>query len=201
MTTSTTSQPYSGVPFDNASVAGRLAELPATADAEALTVSTDQGEFAAFRARPAHPNPDLGDAVLMHGWPEFASCWEKTAALLLEQGMGVFAYDQRGYSPGVRPDSVGGYAIARLVADLDEVSRTAGLERFHLVGHDWGWTRRVALCREPPTASAHLHDRVDAAPQSAGQTAEDGRRSVRTHGLYAVDPRSPGGSGPNIAAR
>lgn len=113
MTTSTTSQPYSGVPFDNASVAGRLAELPATADAEALTVSTDQGEFAAFRATPAHPNPDLGDAVLMHGWPEFASCWEKTAALLLEQGMGVFAYDQRGYSPGVRPDSVGGGTQSR----------------------------------------------------------------------------------------
>jgi pimeloyl-ACP methyl ester carboxylesterase len=138
MTISTTSQPYSGAPFDNASVAARLAELPTTADAEALTVSTDQGEFTAFRATPAHPDPDLGDAILLHGWPEYASCWEKTAALLLEQGMGVFAYDQRGYSPGIRPDSVGEYTIARLVADLDEVSRAAGLERFHLVGHDWG---------------------------------------------------------------
>jgi pimeloyl-ACP methyl ester carboxylesterase len=36
------------------------------------------------------------------------------------------------------PESVGEYAIAHLVADLDEVSRAAGLERFHLVGHDWG---------------------------------------------------------------
>src|SRR5699024_4963778 len=138
MATSTTSQPYNGAPFDNASMASRLAELPTTAAAEALTVFTYQGEFAAFRATPAHQDPDLGDAVLLHGWPEFASFCEKIATLLLEQGMGVFAYDQRGYSPGVRPDSVGEYTIARLVADLDEVSRAAGLERFHLVGHDWG---------------------------------------------------------------
>ncbi|WP_152349015.1 alpha/beta fold hydrolase [Brevibacterium sp. CFH 10365] len=138
MTTPTMSQPHSGAPFDNASVAGRLAELPTTAEAEALAVSTDQGEFAAFRASPTRPDPDLGEAILLHGWPEYASCWERTAALLLAQGMGVFAYDQRGYSPGVRPESVGQYAIARLVADLDEVSRAAGLERFHLVGHDWG---------------------------------------------------------------
>ena len=73
MATSTTSQPYNGAPFDNASVAARLAELPTTAAAEALTVSTDQGEFAAFRATPAHQDPDLGDAVLLHGWTEFAS--------------------------------------------------------------------------------------------------------------------------------
>ena len=69
MTASTTSQRFSGAPFDNASVAERLAELPATADAEALTVSTDQGEFAAFRATPTHPGPDLGEAILLHGWP------------------------------------------------------------------------------------------------------------------------------------
>src|SRR5699024_10121032 len=134
----TTSQPFSGAPFDNASVAARLAELTETADAEALTVSTDQGEFAAFRATPTHPDPDLGEAILLHGWPEYASCWERTAGLLLAQGMAVFAYAQRRYSPGVRPESMGEDAIARLIAALDEVSRAAALERFHLVGHDWG---------------------------------------------------------------
>ena len=138
MASSTTSQLHSGAPFDNASVAARLAELPVAAEAEALTVRTNQGEFAAFRAAPAQPDPSLGDAILLHGWPEYASCWERTAARLLEQGMGVFAYDQRGYSPGARPDSIGEYTIAHLVADLDEVSRGAGLDRFHLVGHDWG---------------------------------------------------------------
>ena len=52
--TAATSQPHSGAPFDNASVAARLAELTETADAEALTVSTDQGEFAAFQIGRAH---------------------------------------------------------------------------------------------------------------------------------------------------
>ncbi|WP_210604586.1 alpha/beta fold hydrolase [Brevibacterium oceani] len=127
-----------GFPFDNASVAGRLQELPATAAAEALTVTTSQGEFSAFRATPAQPDPSLGDAVLVHGWPEYASCWEETAAGLLAQGMSVFAYDQRGYSPGARPDGVEDYAVSQLVGDLAEVTRAAGIERFHLVGHDWG---------------------------------------------------------------
>lgn len=138
MTSSTTSDPRSGAPFDNASVAARLAELPSVADAQALAVTTEHGDFAGFRATPAHPDPQLGDALLLHGWPEFAACWEQTAAILLDQGMSVLAYDQRGYSPGARPDSVDEYTMPHLVADLDEISRAMGLDRFHLVGHDWG---------------------------------------------------------------
>lgn len=138
MASTTTSDLNAGDPFGNASVAGRLAELPFVAEARALTVSTSGGEFAGFQARPAHPDPQLGDAVLVHGWPEFASCWEQPAAMLLEQGMSVFAYDQRGYSPGARPESVDEYTMRHLVADLDSVTRAAGLDRFHLVGHDWG---------------------------------------------------------------
>lgn len=138
MTSSTTDGNYDGRPFDNASVAARLRELPATAAAEAFTIRTSQGEFSAYRATPARTNPDLGDAVLVHGWPEYASCWEQAAAGLLAQGMSVFAYDQRGYSPGARPDDVGEYTVSHLVSDLDEVTRAAGIERFHLIGHDWG---------------------------------------------------------------
>ena len=139
MTTTTTSheEPI-GHPFDNGSVAARLAELPVTAEARELRVRTQRGDFRGFRATPARPDPALGDALLLHGWPEFASCWESTAALLLEQGMSIVAYDQRGYSPDVRPESVDEYTMAHLVADLDVISREVGLERFHLVGHDWG---------------------------------------------------------------
>lgn len=138
MTVSTAPSTDGGAPFDNASVAARLAELPFTADARALTVTTEHGDFAGFRATPVRPDPQLGDALLLHGWPEFASCWEQTAAILLEHGMSVFAYDQRGYFSGARPDSVDEYTMPHLVADLDEVSRAAGLDRFHLVGHNWG---------------------------------------------------------------
>ncbi|MBM6590540.1 alpha/beta hydrolase [Brevibacterium sp. RIT 803] len=138
MTSSATPAASAGAPFDNASVAARLLELPFVENARALTVSTSGGEFAGFKATPARPDPRLGDALLLHGWPEYASCWEKTAGLLLEQGMSVFAYDQRGYSPGARPESVDEYTMPHLVADLDEISRSVGLGRFHLVGHDWG---------------------------------------------------------------
>lgn len=73
MASTTTSDLNAGDPFGNDSVARRLAELPFVAEARALTVSTSGGEFAGFQARPAHPDPQLGDAVLVHGWPEFAS--------------------------------------------------------------------------------------------------------------------------------
>ena len=63
MTTTTTSHLNAGHPFDNDSVARRLAELPFTAEARELTVSTSGGEFAGFQARPAHPDPQLGDAA------------------------------------------------------------------------------------------------------------------------------------------
>lgn len=138
MASTTTSDQNAGKPFDNASVAARLAELPSVVEARALSVATSAGEFAGFKATPAQPDPQLGDALLLHGWPEFASCWEKTAEFLLEQGMSVFAYDQRGYSPGARPDSVDEYTMTYLVDDLGEVAAAAGLDRFHLVGHDWG---------------------------------------------------------------
>lgn len=72
-----------GYPFGNASVAARLAALPATACASATALTTESGTFDGFRAWPATPDASLGTAVLVHGLPEFASCWEPVAAGLL----------------------------------------------------------------------------------------------------------------------
>ncbi|MCQ9369267.1 alpha/beta hydrolase [Brevibacterium sp. 91QC2O2] len=136
--TSSTVEPPLGAPYDNASVAARLAALPHVAEASATTLSIGTGDFSAFRATPARPDESLGTAVLVHGWPEYASCWEGTASALLAAGMSILAYDQRGYSPGARPEQVEDYCVANLVADLAQLTAAADLDRFHLVGHDWG---------------------------------------------------------------
>ncbi|MFC9765795.1 alpha/beta fold hydrolase [Rhodococcus jostii] len=76
--------------------------------------------------------------VLLHGFPESAASWEPVSALLNESGLRTFAPNQRGYSPGARPDGVDSYRIDHLVADVIGLLDALGLDSAHLVGHDWG---------------------------------------------------------------
>jgi pimeloyl-ACP methyl ester carboxylesterase len=75
--------------------------------------------------------------VLLHGFPERASCWRLVAPLLHARGLRTLAPDQRGYSPGARPSRRRDYRTPALVGDV-----TALIERVggpaHVVGHDWG---------------------------------------------------------------
>lgn len=128
----------SGHPYDNASVAQRLG-------GEAFSVERDGLVFDGFRvaarttaSATGASEEDRPVAVLVHGWPQFAACWEETARALADAGIDVIAYDQRGYSPGARPDDVADYDVAKLVSDLRGLVEEWGLGRFHLVGHDWG---------------------------------------------------------------
>jgi pimeloyl-ACP methyl ester carboxylesterase len=58
--------------------------------------------------------------------------------VLAAAGYRAIAFDQRGYSPGARPDDVAAYKPDLLVADVLEVADALGADRFHLVGHDFG---------------------------------------------------------------
>lgn len=80
--------------------------------------------------------------LLLHGFPESRHSWRAALPALAASGYRAVAPDQRGYSPGARPDPVDlvNYAFDRLVADAIEIAGAAGYDgkRFHLVGHDWG---------------------------------------------------------------
>ena len=52
--------------------------------------------------------------------------------------MRAVAFDQRGYSPGARPQDVSDYRLGELVEDAVSVADALGFERFDVVGHDWG---------------------------------------------------------------
>ncbi|MYM19216.1 alpha/beta fold hydrolase [Brevibacterium sp. 5221] len=194
-------RPALGAPHDNASVAARLGgepfELPARGLAFAgYRASPGTGVPGAAEAHsPAAPRtaaPGVGahgtgahgaaearpgaalPVLLVHGWPEFAAGWEATARELLAAGYEVAAYDQRGYSPGARPDDVRAYDVAELVADMAAVAQGLGWERFHLVGHDWGGIVGWAFAAVHPERLASFTSAASAHPEAHGRRmAED----------------------------
>ncbi|MFT4289067.1 alpha/beta fold hydrolase [Nocardioides sp.] len=76
--------------------------------------------------------------VLLHGFPESAASWRHVTPRLHEAGYATLVPNQRGYSPGARPEGVESYAVERLTEDVLALAEAWGAPRFHLVGHDWG---------------------------------------------------------------
>jgi pimeloyl-ACP methyl ester carboxylesterase len=91
-----------------------------------------------FRARVAGLDSRGPGLILLHGYPATSAMWEPLVAPAAAAGYRVVAYDQRGYSPGARPDGVESYRIDQMVGDVVAVADAAGFADFHLVGHDWG---------------------------------------------------------------
>ena len=89
-------------------------------------------------------------AVLLHGFPQDASCWTALSPSLHDVGVRTVAPDQRGYSSGARPRGSAGYRFAELVADTLAVADAAGAATFDVVGHDWGATVAWALAAAAP---------------------------------------------------
>ncbi|MDQ2796989.1 MAG: alpha/beta fold hydrolase [Actinomycetota bacterium] len=86
---------------------------------------------------------DLGPAegevvVLLHGFPQNRHSWAGVAPQLAEAGYRVLAPDQRGYSPGARPQGRRAYGTAELVNDVVALVDAGGVDKVHIVGHDWG---------------------------------------------------------------
>ena len=83
--------------------------------------------------------------VLCHGGPGMADYLEELRDLLVESGMRVVRWDQRGAG---RSDREGPYSVERFVADLEEVRRTVFGERCWMVGHSWGANLAIAYAQQ-----------------------------------------------------
>ena len=82
--------------------------------------------------------------VLLHGFPQNRHAFDAIAEQLAAAGYRTLAPDQRGYSPGARPRGRRQYTVDKLAADVLALLDAAGVDRAHVVGHDWGavvaWT-------------------------------------------------------------
>lgn len=80
--------------------------------------------------------------LMLHGFGVSRHFWDRQVPALADAGYFAVAPNQRGYSPGARPDpeDLDAYRIDRLVQDALDIAAAAGHcdKRFHLVGHDWG---------------------------------------------------------------
>ena len=76
--------------------------------------------------------------VLLHGFPEFWWGWRKQLPALAEAGFRAVAPDLRGYNFSEKPPGIASYRVETLAADVAELIAALGVERAHLVGHDWG---------------------------------------------------------------
>lgn len=83
--------------------------------------------------------PGNGEPVLLlHGFPQDSRCWGSVEPVLHAAGLRTLAPDQRGYTPGARPDPVSAYRLEELAQDALAVLDDVGLGSAHVVGHDWG---------------------------------------------------------------
>ncbi|MEM7141663.1 MAG: alpha/beta hydrolase [Actinomycetota bacterium] len=109
---------------------------PGADPAEVRLTTIEVGEFV-FDARVA--GPDDGELVfLLHGFPSTSDQWRLEIPVLGEAGYRVVAPDQRGYSAGARPPDVADYRIELIADDVAAMADVLGVDRFHVVGHDFG---------------------------------------------------------------
>jgi pimeloyl-ACP methyl ester carboxylesterase len=87
---------------------------------------------------------EAGDAgrpavLLLHGFPELSYSWRKVMQPIADAGFHVIAPDQRGYGETTGFDNdIQQYRMLNLVADAAALLQRLGIEKAHVVGHDFG---------------------------------------------------------------
>ena len=82
-------------------------------------------------------DPEKPAVILLHGFPESHRTWRGLAPRL-EGEFRLVMPDQRGFAGSDRPQEVDAYKTDKLVDDVFALADALGIERFALVGHDWG---------------------------------------------------------------
>ncbi|MFL5926024.1 MAG: alpha/beta fold hydrolase [Gaiellaceae bacterium] len=85
-----------------------------------------------------HDEGEGDPVVLLHGFPDSSALWRNQIPALVAAGHRVLAPDLRGFGRSDRPLEVDAYRITTLAADVVAVLDAVGVERAHVVGHDWG---------------------------------------------------------------
>ena len=127
-------------------------------------------------------------ALLLHGFPQDGTAWDRVSPALQEAGLRTLAPHQRGYAEGARPRRVAAYRLERLVEDALGLLDHVGADRAHVVGHDWGGAVAWALAAWHPDRVATLTVASTPHPRAlawAVRHADQARRSWYIAGFQA----------------
>ena len=80
---------------------------------------------------------DAPALVFLHGFPESWRTWRHQYGALSDRYRCI-APDQRGYGGSSKPAEVDAYAPQVLAADVFALADALGIDRFTVIGHDWG---------------------------------------------------------------
>jgi pimeloyl-ACP methyl ester carboxylesterase len=88
-------------------------------------------------------DPGAPAVLLLHGFPELAYSWRKILPALAEAGFHAIAPDQRGYGrttgwDGRFDGDVASFGMANLIEDAAQLLGNLGIQKAHVVGHDFG---------------------------------------------------------------
>ena len=142
--------------------------------------------------------------VFLHGFPESHRTWRHQVAHLSAR-FRCIAPDQRGYRGSSKPQDVESYRPDRLIGDVFQLADALGVDRFTIVGHDWGgaiaWgvalmgqgsrVERAVIANAPHPAIFQKLLFLDPVQRAASQYMRAFRDSandalVREHGLGAL---------------
>jgi pimeloyl-ACP methyl ester carboxylesterase len=115
--------------------------------------------------------------VLLHGFPDSGRLWRHQVTALAEAGFQVIVPDLRGYGLSDKPAEVEAYSLPLLAGDVMAVLADAGVERAHVVGHDWGAALAWALASLAPGTVDHLAVLSVGHPSTFRRTAEQREKS------------------------
>jgi pimeloyl-ACP methyl ester carboxylesterase len=80
---------------------------------------------------------DAPALIFLHGFPESHRTWRHQIAHLSGRFRCV-APDQRGYRGSSKPPEISDYTPDKLIGDIFQLADALGIERFTILGHDWG---------------------------------------------------------------
>jgi pimeloyl-ACP methyl ester carboxylesterase len=94
--------------------------------------------------------------LLLHGFPDSGRLWRHQVPALADAGFRVIVPDLRGYGRSDKPEPVDAYSIPVLAGDVLAILAELGIDKAHVVGHDWGAALAWALASLAPGNVDHL---------------------------------------------
>ena len=75
--------------------------------------------------------------ILLHGFPDTGDLWRHQVPALNAKGFRTIVPDMRGRGRSDKPPAVADYRLTTIVRDVTAIMDALGIERAHVVGHDW----------------------------------------------------------------